>query len=177
MDVVGDLDLTAIERTYQQKDHRGERPWNPRMMVALLLYDYCLGIRSSRRLEKAGIVKLGRVALDGTEVKANTRQHKTMSHAHMVRREAELKAQIAAMLVDARADMHARLHTVPGKSAYKRRKCIVEPVFGQMKEARGIRTFLLRGIDKVRGEWNIVCLTHNLLKLFRFSHRSPLAVR
>ena len=53
MEVVADLDLSAIERVVQQKDPRGERPWNPRMMVTLLFYGYCLGIRSSRRLEKA----------------------------------------------------------------------------------------------------------------------------
>ena len=53
LDVVEGLDLSAIEKLYQEKDHRGERPWNPRMMVALLFYGYCLGVRSSRRLELA----------------------------------------------------------------------------------------------------------------------------
>ena len=121
-----ELNLSAIVRELQQKDHRGERPWNPRMMVALLFYGYCLGVRLSRRLEratyediafrvltgdthpdhssiaefrrkhlgalsalfleilrlcqKAGMVKLGRVALDGTKVKANASKHKAMSH-------------------------------------------------------------------------------------------------
>ena len=51
---------------------------------------------------------------------------------------------------------------------YSRRKTIVEPVFGQIKEARGFRRFLLRGIAKVRGEWSLISLTHNLLKLHRF---------
>ena len=77
---------------------------------------------------------------------------------------------------DSRAEMRARLHTAIGKGAYSRRKCIVEPVFGQIKDARGIRSFLLRGLEQVRGEWNLVCLTHNLLKLFRFTRRSALAV-
>ena len=77
---------------------------------------------------------------------------------------------------DSRSDMRARLHTPIGKKAYSRRKCIVEPVFGQIKDARGIRTFLLRGLEQVRGEWALVCLTHNLLKLFRFTRRSALAV-
>ena len=71
--------------------------------------------------------------------------------------------------------MHARLRSIPGAAAYRRRKCIVEPVFGQIKDARGIRSFLLRGIEAVRGEWNLICLTHNLLKLFRFSRRSAFA--
>lgn len=426
LDVVEGLKLGVIEKLYQDKDHRGERPWNPRMMVALLFYGYCLGVRSSRRLEKAtyedvafrvltggthpdhssiaefrkvhlkqlsalfldvlllceraGIVKLGRVALDGTKVKANASKHKAMSHARMVQRIAELRAEIEAMLAEARvvdatedaihgrdkrgdelpeelrrrqdrlrkieearaeleaeakaareaelaereaakedppedppppappvlpehqvrhtaagmpaedaqrnftdpdsrimksgkdfvqgynaqavvddeaqvivaaavtnqapdaqhapamvaavednlgrrpvqavldagyysaenmaffesrgidglisvgrekhvldgkalvrpaddhrAEMRARLHTAIGKGAYSRRKCIVEPVFGQIKDARGIRTFLLRGLEQVRGEWNLVCLTHNLLKLFRFTRRSALA--
>jgi len=51
---------------------------------------------------------------------------------------------------------------------YARRKTIVEPVFGQIKEARGFRRFLLRGLTKVRGEWRLVCLTHNLLKIWRY---------
>ena len=424
LDVVESLDLSKIEAVYQKKDPRGERPWNPQMMVALLLYGYCIGVRSSRRLEKAtyedvafrvltggthpdhssiaefrkthleaisalfleilrlcekaGIVKLGRVALDGTKMKANASKHKAMSHARMKEREAELRAEIEAMLkeagvvdasedaihgrdqrgdelpealrrrqgrlrrieeakkaleaeakaareaelaeraaakedppdaqpppalpehqvrhdaagephasaqrnftdpdsrimkqgkdfvqgynaqavvddaeqvivaaavtnqpadaqhlpplvaaveenlgerpvqvlgdagyysaennafceargidgllsvrrekhvldasrpvapgADSRAEMRARLHTAIGKGAYSRRKCIVEPVFGQIKDARGIRSFLLRGLEQVRGEWNLVCLTHNLLKLFRFTRRSALAV-
>jgi hypothetical protein len=46
---------------------------------------------------------------------------------------------------------------------------IVEPVFGQIKEARGFRRFLLRGLAKIRGEWCLVCLTHNLLKIWRYT--------
>jgi len=51
---------------------------------------------------------------------------------------------------------------------YARRKVIVEPVFGQIKEARGFRRFLLRGLDAIRGEWRLICLTHNLLKIWRY---------
>ncbi|MEY4687631.1 MAG: hypothetical protein RIR76_1654 [Verrucomicrobiota bacterium] len=420
-DVVGELDLSAIEGVIQEKDHRGERPWNPRMLVSLLVYGYCIGVCSSRRIEratyedvafriltadnhpdhsaiaefrknhlaalaalflqvlqlcqKAGMVKLGRVALDGTKVKANASKHKAMSYERMKQREEELRAQITTMLgeagavdadedvlygrsqrgdelpaefrrkhdrlrriVDAKraleleakaarekeladrelakqeppdeppppelpahqvrhdaagnpaedaqrnftdpdsrimksgkgfvqgynaqavvdegeqvivsaaltnhpadaqhlpamvaqiednlgarpvqvladagyfsaanmafmekrgidalvsvgrekhvlnerapaepaakAEMRGHLQSVIGAAAYRRRKCIVEPVFGQVKEARGIRRFLLRGLDKVRGEWNLICLTHNLLKLFRYSSRSALA--
>lgn len=443
MDVVADLDLAKIELVYQSKDHRGERPWNPRMMVALLFYGYCIGVCSSRRLEratyedvafrlltddshpdhsaiasfrkahlktlgelfldilrlceKAGMVRLGRVALDGTKMKANASKHKAMSFERMKLREAELRAEVTAMLaeagtVDATEDqlygrdqrgdelprelrrkqdrlarikaarealqeeakaareaelaereqakqgppdppsppelpshqvrhdaqgnpasdaqrnftdpdsrimksgkdfvqaynaqavvdegeqvivsaavtnqapdaehlpamlaaveanlgtrpvqlladagyysaenvalteelgvdalisvarekhvlddkappaagatvtgsepprppdaptavpamslkdaMRERLRSPVGAAAYRRRKCIVEPVFGQVKAARGIRQFLLRGIRSVREEWNIICLTHNLLKLFRFTRRSALA--
>ena len=147
LDVVDGLDLSAIDRVYQAKDHRGERPWNPRMMVALLFYGYCIGVHSSRRLEratyedvavrvltadtqpdhssiaefrkthltalsalfldvlrlceKAGMVKLGCVALDGTKIKANASKHKAMSHVRMRQREGELQAEITAMLAEA----------------------------------------------------------------------------
>jgi hypothetical protein len=63
--------------------------------------------------------------------------------------------------------MRRKLKTKLGKAVYAARKAIVEPVFGQIKHARGFRQFLLRGIDKVRGEWALVCLTHNILKLHR----------
>jgi transposase len=64
--------------------------------------------------------------------------------------------------------MAAKLRTEAGKALYARRKVIVEPVFGQIKGVRGFRRFLLRGLAKVRGEWRLVCLTHNLLKLWRY---------
>ena len=60
-----------------------------------------------------------------------------------------------------------RLKTKEGQQIYSKRKETIEPVFGQIKEARGIRTFLLRGLEKVKGEWKLVCLTHNILKLWR----------
>jgi hypothetical protein len=64
--------------------------------------------------------------------------------------------------------MRAKLATESGRALYARRKTIVEPVFGQIKEARGFRRFLLRGLAKIRGEWRLVCLTHNLLKIWRY---------
>jgi transposase len=63
--------------------------------------------------------------------------------------------------------MRAKLQTAVGRALYGLRKGVVEPVFGQIKGARGFRRFLLRGLAKVRGEWRLVCLTHNLLKLWR----------
>lgn len=63
--------------------------------------------------------------------------------------------------------MSRKLRTKRGREVYSKRKQIVEPVFGQIKEARGFRRFLLRGVEKVSGEWDLICLTHNLLKLFR----------
>ena len=63
--------------------------------------------------------------------------------------------------------MARKLQTLKGRATYARRKQIVEPVFGQIKEARGIRRFLLRGVEQVRAEWKLICATHNLLKLWR----------
>ena len=68
--------------------------------------------------------------------------------------------------------MRETLATEANRELYKKRQGIVEPVFGQIKEVRGYRRTLLRGIAKVRAEWNLICLTHNLLKLF--GHREVL---
>jgi transposase len=149
LDVVDGLDLRAIERVIHSRDQRGERPWHPKMMVALLFHGLCIGVRSSRRLERAtyedvafrllaadthpdhssislfrkkhlaalsalfleilqlcqeaGMVKLGRVALDGTKMKANASKHEATSHARMREKEAELKEEIARMLAEAEA--------------------------------------------------------------------------
>ncbi|MCX6623033.1 MAG: IS1182 family transposase [Acidobacteria bacterium] len=63
--------------------------------------------------------------------------------------------------------MAQKLRTEAGHSIYKMRKAIVEPVFGQTKEGRGFCRFSFRGVGNVRLEWTLVCLTGNLLKLFR----------
>ena len=63
--------------------------------------------------------------------------------------------------------MRRKLQTQVGRAIYAARKAIVEPVFGQIKQARGFRQFLLRGLDKVQGEWALVCMAHNILKLHR----------
>jgi transposase len=66
--------------------------------------------------------------------------------------------------------MQHKLRTATGKALYAARKHIIEPVFGQIKSARGIRRFLLRGLEKVSGEWQLICLTHNVLKIWRRSN-------
>jgi transposase len=63
--------------------------------------------------------------------------------------------------------MARKLRTKKGRAEYARRKAIVEPPFGQIKHCRGFRQFLLRGLKQMQGEWKLVCLTHNLLKVFR----------
>ncbi len=71
--------------------------------------------------------------------------------------------------------MQHKLRTAAGKALYAARKQIVEPVFGMIKSARGIRQFLLRGLEKVSAEWQLICLTHNLLKIWRRSNRATVS--
>jgi Transposase DDE domain len=85
------------------------------------------------------------------------------------------ETEMAATPTTAKERMAAKVRTPAGRAVYARRKVIVEPVFGQIKEARGFRRFLLRGLAKIRGEWRLVCLTHNLLKIWRHGW-APLAV-
>jgi len=142
-----ELELVGITGTYGSE--RGQPPFHPVMMVALLLYAYCCGLYSSRRIakacrervdfmsmvgldapdfrtisdfrkrhlkalsglfvqilklcEKAGLVKLGHVALDGTKIKANASKHKAMSYDRMAKRAAELEAEVAGWLAAAEA--------------------------------------------------------------------------
>ena len=149
-EVVEGLDLSAIYGVYEREE-RGFPPYHPEMMVKILLYGYCTGVFSSRKIaralheniafrflsrdnypdfrtisefrrihlqalsglfmqvlrlaQEAGVVKLGKVALDGTKIKANASKHKAMSWKRMLKSEAELEAEIALLLAAAkRAD-------------------------------------------------------------------------
>ncbi len=398
-DVVDQLDLSAIYAVYE-KEERGQPPYDPRLMTKLLVYGYCTGVFSSRRIQKrlqedipfkvlaagnepdfrtisdfrkihietlqnlfeqvlamaleCGAIKLGRVSLDGTKLKANASKHKAMSYARMKEKQQQLKEEVKQLLEQAAAAdeqedrqygsqrgdelpeelrrretrlakikqakkvveqrardkaaeegsaeeaqrtkpddkdqynftdpesrimksgdgfvqgynaqaavepelllivgqsvteaandkqqlkpmvelieqqsgqrpeailadngycseqnlehlestdqperkiegfiatgkqkhgehrlpakrgplpkgatkvdrMKRKLQTKVGKAVYAARKCVVEPVFGQIKQARGFRQFLLRGKKKVKGEWALLCLTHNVLRLY-----------
>ena len=72
-----------------------------------------------------------------------------------------------------RERMKRKLQTKRGRQRYALRMETVEPVFGQIKQGRGFRGFLLRGQQKVNGEWSLICMGHNLLKLFRFGADVP----
>jgi transposase len=74
----------------------------------------------------------------------------------------EVKRKIGGPLTQA---MRRKLRRAGWRSRYRLRKQIVEPVFGQIKQARGFRQFLLRGVEKVRAEWALICTAHNLTKL------------
>ena len=142
-DVVDQLDLSSITARYEG-ERRGGPPYHPRMMVKVLLYGYCVGVASSRRIaqrlhediafrvlaanntpdfrtisdfrkdhlgalsglflqvlafcQRAGLVKLGHVALDGTKVRANASRHKAMSYRRMKEKEEQLAAEVAELL-------------------------------------------------------------------------------
>jgi transposase len=87
--------------------------------------------------------------------------------------EAPVPAEAAAPSAEAsvKEKMQQKLRMASGKALYAARKQIIEPVFGLIKSARGIRRFLLRGLEKVSAEWQLICLTHNLLKIWRRSNR------
>jgi transposase len=147
-DLVDSFDLSAIESAYEH-EARGAPPYHPAMMVKLLVYGYCTGVYSSRRIarhveedvafrvlaagnapdfrtisdfrlrhlkaltslfkqtlqlaRKAGLVKLGHVALDSTKLRANASKHKAMSYGRMQTEEARLAAEVAAILKQAAA--------------------------------------------------------------------------
>jgi transposase len=69
--------------------------------------------------------------------------------------------------------MRRKLRTKKGRKRYALRMATVEPVFGQIKQSRGFRQFLLRGLEKVDREWQLICTGHNLLKLFTSVRKSP----
>jgi hypothetical protein len=74
-----------------------------------------------------------------------------------------------------RAVMAAKLQSEDGKARYAKRKETVEPVFGQVKDVRGARRFMRRGLRACTAEWKLLCGTHNLLKLWRHQATRPLA--
>jgi len=78
------------------------------------------------------------------------------------------EAEASAAPATAKERLAAKGRTPAGRAVYARRKVIVEPVFGQIKAGRGCRRFVLRGLPKIRGAWSLVCLTHHLLKMWRY---------
>lgn len=78
-----------------------------------------------------------------------------------------------ATLID---KMDRKVSNKLGRDLYKRRQAIIEPVFGQTKDARGIRSFMRRGKAAADSEWRLICGTHNFLKLYRRALAKPDAV-
>ena len=147
-DVVDQLDLSAMYAVYEQ-EKRGQPPYDPRLMTKLLVYGYCTGVFSSRRIQKrmqedipfkvlaagnepdfrtisdfrkihleslknmfeqvlamameCGSIKLGKISLDGTKVKANASKHKAMSYGRMIEKQPQLKEEVQQLLEQAEA--------------------------------------------------------------------------
>jgi transposase len=147
LEVVQELDLSAVMAADRGKDLRGQKAYAPMMMVAVLVYGYCTGVFSSRKLEqatyvdvafrvlcanqqphfttinefrrrhraalaglfvqvlklcqRAGLVKLGQVAMDGTKMQANASKHKAMSHERMQAEEKRLQEEVERLLANA----------------------------------------------------------------------------
>jgi transposase len=100
----------------------------------------------------------------GTELFIATK--KDWKHRKELKNETVLPDEIPEGLSKKEA-MEYKLKTAKGKEIYAKRKIIIEPIFGQIKDGRKIRRFMLRGIELVSAEWKLICATHNLLKLFR----------
>jgi len=146
-DVVDALDLSKVLASCTKNDTRGRAGYHPLMMVKLLVYGYCIGVTSSRKIEratyedvafrvlsgdqhpdhdciaafrkqhlgaladlflqvlqmcdKAGLIKLGHVAIDGSKIGANASKHKAMSYAHMTETEKKLQEQVTRLLEEA----------------------------------------------------------------------------
>ncbi len=135
---------------------------------------------------EAGLLKLGLVALDGTKIEAdadycsekNIIWTKTESPEWFIATKKDYKQRRA---VDANSSPRGRepsslsttkkrsrkLNTKRGKKIYKKRSKMIEPIFGQIKTVRGINHFMRRGFDACKSEWKLICLTHNLLKIFK----------
>jgi transposase len=147
-DVVDQLDLSAMDAVYGN-EKRGQPPYDPRMMTKLLVYAYCVGVFSSRRIERrlvediafrvlaaenqpnfrtisdfrkihlrtleglfeqvlrialeVGAIQVGRIALDGTKIKANASKHKAMSYDRMKEKEKDIRAQVRDLIAQAEA--------------------------------------------------------------------------
>ena len=80
-------------------------------------------------------------------------------------REGKSDRKIDAEKYPAKARMAERLKTPEGKAHYRRRKVIPEPVFGWIKQALGFRRFSMRGLERVKAEWDLICLAVNLKRL------------
>jgi transposase len=102
-------------------------------------------------------------------------QHHAPATEAIAATEAAAAASSSAAVADEnpKVAMAKKLRTPTGRALYAARKHIVEPVFGQIKQIRGFRKFLLRGLELVSAEWQLICLTHNLLKIWRHVSSVP----
>jgi hypothetical protein len=109
---------------------------------------------------------LGDAGFRSEEAFAKLEKHEPMEVLVPLGREGTKQAAIDPKQYPATARMAERLASQEGQAHYRRRKAIVEPVFGWIKHAMGFRQFSLRGLDKVAGEWGLVCLALNVRRLW-----------
>jgi transposase len=130
-------------------------------------------VQSLRLCAAAGMVRVGTVALDGTKLAGNAAERANRTHEQL---EAEKDGKPSESRSDGlRAAMKAKLASDEGKACYAKRKQTVEPVFGQIKDIRGTRRFMRRGLRACTAQWKLLCGTHNPLKLWRHHTARPLA--
>jgi hypothetical protein len=171
IDLVPQLDLAPIY-AYYDRETRGAPPFDVAMMTSNKGFDYCYNgqavVDETRQIIVAADVTSA--ANDKQQAAPLGRQTKgNLQTAGIVPPATEDGIEaVPSEEATAKERMSYKLRTPSGRARYAKRKHIVEPVFGQIKQARGFRQFLLRGLDKVRGEWKLVCLTHNLLKIWRY---------
>jgi transposase len=189
LNIIDELDLDRIYDHYE-RELRGKPPHDPRLMVALLLYGYCVGVRSSRQIEKKTHEDVAfRVLAAETHP-----DHVSISEFRRVHRErlAELFGQVFQLCreaglvklghfsldgtkVKANASKHKAMSYRRMKQAegelVKRARALLDLAEQtdrkEDKDGGGMRNFLLRGLQKVRCEWSLACTAHNLRKLFR----------
>ena len=77
--------------------------------------------------------------------------------------------------LSAKQRMARKLRTKRGREMYAKRKGMIEPIFGQLKQVLGFRQFSMRGLASMRGEWRLMATVHNLLKLWRHESRVEMA--
>src|ERR1019366_3678888 len=192
-EVVEALDLSVMYAKYEAGDGRGLAGDDPPMRVRVLIYGFCRGVAATQKpndkQQLVPMLKEVKVQM-GIPPRQATADNGYFSEANVT----DAQLQEIDLLVAPDRQKHSekpptttgpppsdasvaeqmrhKLRTPEGQAIYRQRKAVVEPVFGQIKEARGFRRFRLRGLGKVQAEWQLICATHNLLKLFR-SEWSP----
>src|SRR5438132_3179476 len=170
----GDFTRFSGRSNYPQR--RGTRPSNDKQQAAPLAQATQANLAQAgieRPTDEAGALQAIPATLDnGYYSEAAVETLETLGFDPYIatgrQRHHTPEAESSAPPATAQERMAAKVRTPAGRAVYARRKVIVEPVFGQIKEVRGFRRFLLRGLQKIRGEWSLVCLTHNLLKIWRY---------
>jgi transposase len=166
-DLVEDLDLTPILTAYGNLT-RGTVPYDPRMLVAVLLYAYAVGVPASRQIARKlhQDIAFRVLAADPAGPELLMATNKDWKQRKALREQPPPRGRAPKGLT-ARDRMERTLLTTRGRRLYKKRGQTVEPVFGQIKSAWDCGRFMRRGTAACDSEWKLLCATHNLLKLWR----------